>query len=171
MAVVLLMICLLCLRCFCCVQDLPLNDADDFDSEYDINGNCSCIGTYYELESYVKVNRDVIENLKNGLFATGKPPSKFVKLTYNFQVSNDTCNSTDENDVMNCSNHQTKYIWSEQFFYLLCPRALLWFTLFAVRIPENEVTIDLPCLCHDVYDNLLSRLTYMVCTLYCCLYV
>ena len=162
MALFMLMIGWLCVHCFFCSgQESRLSDIhSDPDCNHIENGNCtevtSCIGAYYELESYIQDNREVIEKLKAAFFETGKPPAKFVKLTYNFQVSNDTYNS------MNCSNHQSKYIWSEQFLYLLGPQPLFWSTLFAVRVPESSIIITLPCLCHDVYDSLLSRLTYMV---------
>lgn len=166
MALVVLILGWFCLQCFFCNgQEYRLSDTHNVWDCSDIE-NCteviSCIGTYYELELYVQNNREVIDKLKGVFFETGKPPSKFVKLTYNVQVSNGTYNSTEQNDTMICSNHQSKYIWSEQFLYLLGPRPLLWSTLFAVRVPENNVTIALPCLCHDVYDILLSRLTYMV---------
>ena len=167
MALLVLVIGWFSLQCFCNGQEIRLNDSgNDLDCNIIDNGNCTevtgCIGTYYELESYVQNNREVIEKLKGAFFETGKPPSKFVKLTYNFQVSNGTHNSTEQNGTMNCTSHQRKYIWSEQFLYLLGPRSLLWSTLFAVRVSENNITITLPCLCYDTYDSLLSRLTYMV---------
>ena len=86
--------------------------------------------------------------------------------SYNFKVpnSNATSNSTEFEDdvVMNCTNYQSIYIWSDNFVCLLGPRPLLWFTIYAVIVPENSLTIELPCLSHDTYNTLLSRLTYMV---------
>ena len=161
MALLVLMIGWFYLQSFCSGQEVRLSDTEN-NMDRNMLENTSCIGTYRELESYVQNNKEVIEMLKSAFFETGKPPSKFVKLTYNFQVSNSTYNSTEQNGTMNCSNHQNKYIWSEQFLYLLGPRSLFWFTLFVVNVPENSITIGLPCLCHDVYDSLLSRLTYMV---------
>ena len=96
------------------------------------------------------------ENLQMYFFVTGEAPSKFVRLVYSYQISNDSNNST---DVVSCFTQQSKYVWSEHFLYLLGPRALLWSSFFAVGITENEVTIDLPCLCQNVHSNLLSRLT------------
>lgn len=128
-------------------------------------GNCSenasCIGSYYELEVYIKGNREVIKGLKNAFFATGETPSTFVKLLYNFQVSNST-NNLKEFDYVECSNTTTAYIWSESALYLLGPRTLVWFTFFAISTPEISVAVQLPCICNDVYSDLLSRLTYMV---------
>ena len=51
----------------------------------------------------------------------------------------------------------------QKLLYLLGPESLYWYTLLAVDIPEYGITINLPCLCHNVYGNLLSHLTYMVC--------
>ena len=96
----------------------------------------------------------MLENLKDAFFVTGKPPSRFVRLQYNFQVSNGS--------VSNCSNSQGTFIWSENFLDLLGPRPIVLFTLFAVVVPDKSITINLPCLCHNVSDSLLSRLTYMV---------
>ena len=97
-------------------------------------------------------------------FETGKVPSKVVNLVYNFQVSNGSITSAEESTVMSCSNYQMKYVWSESFIYLLGPRPLMYFTLFAVRVNvlEDDAAIDLPCMCLDTYGILLSRLTYMV---------
>lgn len=98
-------------------------------------------------------------------YGTGKGVAKFIIITYNFQTPN-SINYDTENDTnvtignsSNCSEHQTRYIWSESPLYLLGPKPLFWFTLFAVNVPETSATIDLPCLCDDAYDSLLSRLT------------
>ena len=119
-------------------------------------GNCNevtdCIGTYHELDLYVRGNSTLKEKLNRGFFMTGKIPSEFVRITYNYEVSYDA----------NCSSRQSKFFWSDNFLYLIGPRPLLYFTLFAVEVPEGSITIDLPCLCRDAYTNLLSRLTYMV---------
>ena len=46
---------------------------------------------------------------------------------------------------------------------MLGPKPLLWLTLFAVHVRESSITIQLPlCLCSEAYDELLSRLTYLV---------
>ena len=145
------------LPCFCSAQ------VDGSGIFCDESGNCnetaSCIGNYRELERYVKGNREIIEKLKHAFFTTGEAPSKFVKLSYNFQVLNSTNNSM---DYVECSNHTSMYIWSESALYLLGPRTLVWFTFFAISTPEINTIIELPCLCHDAYSDLLSRLTYMV---------
>ena len=131
------------------------------------NGKCyenvRCIASYDELELYVKSNRQLLESFKHTFFATAKTPAEFVRILYNFKlpVSSD---STQNADVKNCSDHQiSMHIWSEKFLYLLGPRALKFLTFFAISVREDDITIDLPCICHDQYDLLLSRLTDMVC--------
>lgn len=141
----------------CNAQELVESDTD-----CDACGNCtnvaSCIRTYRELESYVKGNKALVEAFKYTYFVTGEIPTVFVKIIYDFQVSD-----TSDDNVMSCFNHQTTYIWSQKLLYLLGPRPLFWYTHFAVHIPENKfIIINLPCLCRDVYGHLLSRLTYMV---------
>ena len=125
--------------------------------EYDYDNGCvetddstevtKCIGQYVDLEMYVINNKILMEKLAETFFTTGKATSKFVKITDN---------------ITNCSNQQSKYVWSEAALYLLGLRPIFWFTLFAVSIHETDVTIELPCLCNDVYNSLLSRLTYLV---------
>lgn len=130
----------------------------------DETGNCyqnsSCIENYRELELYIKGNNETVERLKAAFLFTGKSPSKFVKILYNFKVSNDVNDS--EVSSRNCSDGTSKYIWSDSALYLLGPQTLAWFTFFTVKISEITISIDLPCLCYNDYDNLLSRLTYMV---------
>ena len=109
-------------------------------------------------------NREVIQEFKDAFYNTGKRPSKFVHFTYKFNVLNIT-----ENNTKSCVNHTSRYIWSDQFLYLLLgPKSLFWFTVFAVprTIPEHSATINLTelCLCSDAYKKLISRLTYMVST-------
>ena len=120
----------------------------------------SLIGDYIDLEIYIKNNKGIMEALAKTFFTTGKTVSKFVKITYDFQTSNDTQSIEDET----ANRQQSTYVWSETSLYLLGPRALYWFTLSAICVDEVDVTIELPCLCddHDVYDSLLSRLTFLV---------
>ena len=121
----------------------------------------------------MKGNNEIKGNLTNAFFATGKTPSKFVRLYYKFQVSYDTgAGQVEENNTTSCTYHETTYIWCDHFLYLLVgPRALFVFTSFAVDIiTENETTIELPCLCYDVYGSLLSRLTYMVRSCWLCIH-
>ena len=61
-----------------------------------------------------------------------------------------------------CIDDQKTFIWSNSALYLLGPKTLFWVTLFAVHVHESSITINLPCLCSDVYEDLLSRLTYLV---------
>ena len=164
MALFLVVIALFFSHCFCYAQEFVGSGTD-----CDETGNCSevstCIKNYHELDLYVRGNNEIKENLTNAFFATSKTPSKFVKLYYKFQVSNDTgAVLFGENNTTGCANHESIYIWSDHFLYLLGPSMLFASTLFAVDITENETTIELPCLCYDVYGSLLSRLTYMVCS-------
>ena len=127
-------------------------------------GGCTkfinCIGHYVDLETYIINNKTLVEKLsetfftsRTAAFFTGRGSSQFVKITYNYHTSN----------VTNCYAQQSKYIWSEAVLFIFGPRPLYWLTLFAINIDEVDVTIELPCLCSDVYDDLLSRLTYLVC--------
>ena len=138
--------------------------------------NCSevatrCLKYYKELELHVTSSIVIIEELKIAFFSTGNNPTKYVKLIYNFKVSDSTTNS-----VAHCSNKTTTYIWSDSALYLLGP-TLVWSTFFALDISGYWITIDLPCLCFDEYGELLSRLTYLVqyfnyvCMRYTCTYV
>ena len=107
-------------------------------------------------------NKGIIEELAEAFFITGEAVSKFVKITYNFHKGIQFV----EGGNANCTSQQSTYVWSETALYLLGPKALYWFTLSAIRIDEVDVTIELPCLCNEVYNKLLSRLTYLVCKIY-----
>ena len=120
----------------------------------------SCIGHYTELETYALHNKTLMEELTEIFYPTGRAASKFARIHYNFQTSEGMQSAVDNNS--NCSRQQDIYIWSETALYLLGPTPMFWFTLFAVNIPQVEVTIELPCLCNDIYNSLLSRFTYMV---------
>ena len=149
-----------------------LGNAQEFDNNCNETEDCSqdikCIDQYNDLEMYVMNNKELVEKLaetfftsRRGPFTTGRGTSDFVKITYKFQTRNSK--QPGEVNVTNCSAQQTKFIWAEAIFYLLGPKALYWFTLFATNLDEIEVTVELPCLCGDAYNDLLSRLTYLVC--------
>jgi len=123
-----------------------------------------CIDRYRDLESYILNHRDIMNKITETFFETGKTASRFVRITYNMQVSYSTgeYNYTASNDTINCTNLQSQYIWSESPVFLLGPKPLFWFTLFAINVRETSVAIDLPCLCRGMHYNLLSRLTYLV---------
>jgi len=146
---------LILMTCYCVSDAQEISNSDD-------TGNYSevmrCIGQYKTLQAHVLNNEEIMDELTATFFTSGQTASKFVKITYNFQVSS----STNITDGLNCSGHQDTYIWSEISLYLLGPKPLYWFTLFAINVPELAVSIELPCLCHDVYNSLLSRLTSMV---------
>ena len=154
---------------------LSLSKAQEyFESDKEINdynnysNNSNCIEKYRDLENYVLNNKDLMDNLTEVYFKTGKTHAEFVKITYKFKVllpvtnnTNDTTISYDNDDgEFTCVANQKKFIWSSSALYLLGPKPLFWFTLFAVNVHESSITIDLPCLCND--DNLLPRLTYLV---------
>lgn len=162
MAPILLVLLIVLHQCFSSAQEI-VGSGIDCEETASCNENVTCIDSYYDLEMYIKGNREVIEGLKSAFLSTGDAPSKFVKLLYHFRVSN-LINDTAEL-FGNCTHKTSKYIWSDSALYLLGPGMLASFTFFAVDIPEITATIDLPCLCYDEYDSLLSRLTYMVCRL------
>ena len=129
----------------------------------------NCIGQYIDLEMYVMNNKILVEKLAETFFTSqintfisGRGASQFVRITYNFQTGNGK--QSVEETATNCSAQQSTYVWSQAALYLIGPNALFFYTLFAVHIREVDVTIELPCLCNDVYNTLLSRLTYLVCT-------
>ena len=163
--VVMLLMTALVLLVLCLVFYTTTATVDD-GTECDETRNCSeitpagCIKYYKELELFVTGSTVIIEELKSAFFFTGDYPSKYVKLIYNFQVSPSDTNSA---GAVNCVNQTSAYIWSESALYLL-GQTLVWSTFFALDISGYRITIDLPCLCHVEYSELLSRLTYMVCT-------
>ena len=138
---------------------------------YNYSNNSNCIGKYGDLEKYILSNKDLIDNLTEVYFKTGETHAEFVKITYKFKVSlpanstNDTISyGNDDGELVEftCVDNQKKFIWSSSALYLLGPKPLFWLTLFAVIVPESSVTVQLPCLCSDAYDDLLPQLTYLV---------
>ena len=138
------------------------DNCDDAGNCNDLKEATSCVSQYSQLDSYVLNNKAILRTLTETFFKTGEGVSQFVKFTYNFQVSNNS-NSSSEDDSIICTTHQTTYIWSTSVLYLLGPGPLFWLTLFAVNVPEASATIELPCFCTDSYADLLARLTYLVC--------
>ena len=128
----------------------------------DYKGVTNCIRDYIDLEKYIKNNSRTMEALAQTFFITGKAVSSFLKITYNFQTANKGIEFVGGR-IANCTRQQSTYVWSESALYLLGPKALYWFTLSAIDINEDDITIELPCFCNDVHDRLLSRLTYLVC--------
>ena len=141
------------------------------------NSNISCIRKYRDLEAYVLNNEDLMDNLTETFYKTGKSSTDFVKITYKFKVlslltnidkniSNDTGTLYDDDDddepQYACVDDQKLFIWSTSALNLLGPEPLFWMTLFAVHVPENKLIVQLPCLCDTAYDDLLSRLSYLV---------
>jgi len=129
------------------------------------DNNCTesigCISQYRDLQSYILHNHEILDKLTEAFFTTGQGVSNFVRITYNSHISN-LSNYTKDDIIVNCISRQSLYIWSESPLYLLGPTPLFWFSLFAINVPETSVEIDIPCLCRDTYDGLLSRLTYLV---------
>ena len=161
---------------FVCIILPSLANAQDYtgsDSDSSYGNSSSCIRRYRDLQSYVVNNEDLMDDLSELFFETGKTATEFVRITYRFKISlpadnnmNRTTNDTrhhddDYNDDVDdgefiCIADQKKFIWSSSALYLLGPKALFWQTLFAVHLRESSITIHLPCLCSDVYEDLLS---------------
>ena len=149
-------------------------NSDNEDNEANNHGNISsCIRKYQDLQLYVLNNEDLMDSLTQLFFETGKSLTEFVRITYKFTIllpvdyySNNSSNITtdyeNEDGEFACIDSRKKFIWSNSALYLLGPEPLLWQTLFAVHVRESSITIHLPCLCSDVYNDLLSRLTYLV---------
>ena len=145
------------------------------DCTKDLTEGISCIEQYNDLEMYVMSNKTLVEKLaetfftsQTSTFFSRRGASQFVRITYNFQTSNGKKSVRDS--ITDCFAQQSTYIWSEAALYLVGPEALFYYTLFAVHIREVDVTIELPYLCSDVYNNLLSRLTYLV-RMHICKYI
>ena len=144
-----------------------LNSEEGTNSSSLTSKSCFCL--YGDLQLYVVNDKLLMSNLTEAFFNTGTAETKFLKITYEFKLQNvqsATNNSPNNVSATNSSLHNVsagiEYIWSQSSLYLLGPKALFWFTLSAVNIPESSVTIQLPCLCYSNYRSLLSRLTYMV---------
>ena len=67
---------------------LSMTNAQEYieDSEYDEANNVSCISKYRDLEAYVLNNKDLMDNLTETFFKTGKTSTEFVKIAYRFMV-------------------------------------------------------------------------------------
>ena len=159
---------------------INVNAQDYVDDNIDSSGEDSysnisnCIGKYKDLQSYILSNEDLMDDLTKVFFETGKAPIEFVRITYKFQTLLPIDNYTNNTNIsaINYNNNnddeltyvdiQKKFIWSNSALYLLGPEPLFWLTLFAVNARQSSITIHLPCLCNDAYDDLLPRLTYLV---------
>ena len=133
----------------------------------DCNNPKSCISDYNILESYVQNNQSLINDLAQAFYRTGRSPARFVRITYRFQIplnlndSNETDSSFEDNS---CSpGIERVYYWSTSPIYLLGPKTLMYFSLFAIVVQEENVFVELPCLQANDQKELLSRLTYLVC--------
>ena len=91
---------------FCNVQDFNNSyEIDETDEE------TNCIREYIDVEKYIMKNEKLIEKLAETFFTTGRAPSSFVKITYNFQISYTRHdNQSTEDSISNCSNQQSTYI-------------------------------------------------------------
>ena len=159
-----LLISVLLVRHFSVCSSQEFVENDNCDDAGNCNEVTSCIAQYSQLDSYVLNNKTILRTFTETFFKTGEGASQFVKFTYNFQIYNSSnLSNSSEDDLINCTNNQTTYVWSTSVLYLLGPRPLFWLTLFAVNVPEASATIGLPCFCTDAYADLLARLTYLVC--------
>ena len=145
----------------------------DCSNTLDCNEPSSCISDYDSLETYVRNNKSIINDLAQAFYRTGHSPARFVRITYNFQIpsyfnnsrENDSYTDSIENDT--CSSDQKIYYWSTSPVYLLGPKPLMYLSLFAVIVQEENVIIQLPCFeTPNDQKALLSRLTYLVCYSY-----
>ncbi|XP_065899267.1 uncharacterized protein [Dysidea avara] len=143
----------------CNAQEMTWNN--NCSKESNCSASAGCIWKYKELESYILNSPNIVDRLTETFFQTSGEVAMFVRITYNAQIMK-SYNYTTGNTSENCTSHNTKYIWSESPLYLLGPAPLFWFTLFAINVPETSVVVDLPCLCSDAYNSLLSRLTYLI---------
>ena len=127
----------------------------------------SCISNYDLLESYVQAKKSLIGDLAQAFYRTGRSPARFVRITYKFQIPLSFNNESNETDSLiednGCSSVDKLYYWSTSPIYLLGPKPLMFLSLFAIVVPEENVTIQLPCLQANNQGALLSRLTYLVC--------
>ena len=106
----------------------------------------ACILQYRDLEKHILNNSDIVEKLKETFYRTGKYVSTFVYITYSAPIgislnqSNGTADlNLDDVDIdINCTDHQAVHIWSESPLYLLGPKPLFWFTLFAVNVATRD---------------------------------
>ena len=165
----------------CTAQELV--ESDDCNGAGKCTEMDKCILHYTELEEYILSNKIILKNITEAFFRADKPAiTKFLRITYNLQICCGQHNSLEYSDDANygtdCNHTLHVYIWSKSPICLLGPRPLFFLTLFAVDVSEASITIELPCLCSEVYYNLLSRLTYLVsrahinyCVLYFLLYI
>ena len=145
-------------------QEVVDYDNSDDDGTEDMSEGKLCIEEYDDLESYILSNKRLLGKLRKTFFKSNYGTSKFVRITYSFRAYYTISNSSRSKNcsyypnIKKCSYHhdQTTYIWSESALYLLGPKRLFWLTLFAINIPEADVTIELPGLCKEVINDLLS---------------
>ena len=136
-----------------CVFIANCSDANEFSEKecYD------CVDQYEMLESYILGNDAILSTLSKAFYKADKDPAEFVKITYHYQILND---SNDMSDY--CVDMKRKYFWSTSPSYLLGPGPMFWLSLFAIYPSQSSVSVQLPCLQKDTVRDLLSRLTYLV---------
>ncbi|XP_065885191.1 uncharacterized protein [Dysidea avara] len=116
----------------------------------------SCISNYEDLEASLRGDDEQIATLARSFYRTGKDPTKYIIITYEFQIpSSDSSNSS-------CVSIERSYIWSTSPVFLLGPRALSWLSLFSISVHEGSVTLRLPCIQETSQRDLLARLTYLI---------
>ena len=117
----------------------------------------NCVSQYDILETYILGNNAILSNLANAFYRSDEDPAEFMKITYQYQILNDSSNNTDY-----CFDKKRVYFWSTSPSYLLGPGPLFFLSLFAVNPSQSSVSIQLPCLHQDSLKHLLSRLTFLV---------
>jgi len=108
----------------CCNAQHGVDDDSNGMGHYRVYN--TCIGEYADLESYVLCNHTVLTRIEEAFFKTGKAPSNFVKIRYDFYINNIMTNDTKDRDGINCTQHQDVYFWSSSPLYLLGPKPLFY---------------------------------------------
>lgn len=129
--------------------------------------NCSSVGNFTDCKNDLRILEEALyqpENIKQlnmVFYPSRKPPSRFIKVTYEFGDI-DKCNVT--------------YFWAVGGFLLIQPPQIFQLTSLYFSIPANELTdlfIKLPpdclplaggitCTCLNEDHNLLDILTQQV---------
>ena len=91
---------------FVCIILPSLANAQDYpgsDSDSSYGNSSSCIRRYRDLQSYVVNNEDLMDDLSELFFETGKTATEFVRITYRFKIFLPADNN------MNHTTDDTKY--------------------------------------------------------------
>ena len=122
--------------------------------------NCSCFAQYTDLEKHIEKNETLLDYLRESFYKGGKD-TEFARLYYEFTTYD--CTSNESYDRIEKNYYSSQYIWSSSFIYLFGPDPLFYSSIYVIFFPvDTNITIHLPCICEDKYEDLLSTLTSMV---------